>query len=317
MDALPRLGTVYGRAAHWMQLRKICEFGSCHVIVTEREKGPSMGNSYEDRLLRVVSYIHDNPDGDLSLDALADVAAMSRFHWHRVYHAMTGETCKQTVKRIRLHRAACWLIHEDWSVAELSKRCGYSKVQSFTRAFSEAYGMPPSAFRNRGELKSPLLYNRKGEFSMYPVQIETRPGATLAALPHTGPYIEIGKVFEQVSAIFTSRNMWSKAKGMAGVYYDDPSATPENELRSHAGVVIEGDVPEGLETISLRKGKTAVLNYKGPYAGLKAAYDYMYGVWLPESREIPSDAPPYEVYINSPMDTAPDDLVTHICVPLE
>lgn len=44
-----------------------------------------MPNSYEKRLIRVLEYIHANPAGDLSLDALADVAAMSRFHWHRVF----------------------------------------------------------------------------------------------------------------------------------------------------------------------------------------------------------------------------------------
>ena len=31
-----------------------------------------MTNSYETRLIRVLDYIHDNPAGDLSLDALAD-----------------------------------------------------------------------------------------------------------------------------------------------------------------------------------------------------------------------------------------------------
>ena len=43
-----------------------------------------MTNANEKRLLRVLDHIHDNPAGDLSLDALSDVAAMSRFHWHRV-----------------------------------------------------------------------------------------------------------------------------------------------------------------------------------------------------------------------------------------
>jgi phage tail sheath gpL-like len=37
-----------------------------------------MANSYEMRILRVLEHIRDNPAGDLSLDALADVAAMSR-----------------------------------------------------------------------------------------------------------------------------------------------------------------------------------------------------------------------------------------------
>jgi AraC family transcriptional regulator len=64
-----------------------------------------MSAPYEQRILRVLNYIHDTPAGDLSLDQLADVAAMSRFHWHRVFHAVTGETCAQAVRRIRLHRA--------------------------------------------------------------------------------------------------------------------------------------------------------------------------------------------------------------------
>jgi len=39
-----------------------------------------MSAHYEDRLCRVIRYIHENLAGDLSLDALAEVAAMSRFH---------------------------------------------------------------------------------------------------------------------------------------------------------------------------------------------------------------------------------------------
>ena len=66
-------------------------------------------HSYEDRLRRVIRYIYDNPAGDLSLDTLADVAAFSRFHWHRVFLAMTGETCAEAVRRVRATRAAHWL----------------------------------------------------------------------------------------------------------------------------------------------------------------------------------------------------------------
>ena len=76
-----------------------------------------MAASYEDRVLRVLAYIHDYPDGDLSLDALSEVAAMSRFHWHRVFRAITGETCAQAVRRIRLHRAASWLVMTEKPVA--------------------------------------------------------------------------------------------------------------------------------------------------------------------------------------------------------
>ena len=51
-----------------------------------------MATACERRLQRVVEHIHDHPAGDLSLDALADVAAPSRFHFRRVSAAGVGET---------------------------------------------------------------------------------------------------------------------------------------------------------------------------------------------------------------------------------
>ena len=80
-----------------------------------------MANSYEKRLNRVIDHIHDNPAGDLSLDNLADVAALSRFHFHRVFAAMTGETAAQTVRRMRLHRAAV-AVEEIFQDAALNDR---------------------------------------------------------------------------------------------------------------------------------------------------------------------------------------------------
>jgi AraC-like DNA-binding protein len=62
-----------------------------------------MSNSCETCLLWDIVQICDNLDGVLSLVALADASEMSRFHWHRVYRAMTGETCAQTAHPVRLH----------------------------------------------------------------------------------------------------------------------------------------------------------------------------------------------------------------------
>jgi AraC family transcriptional regulator len=55
---------------------------------------------------------------------------------------------------------------------------------------------------------------------------------------------------------------------------------------------------------------------KGPYSNLKPAYDWVYGAWLPHSGREPADCPPFEDYLNTPQDTAPNDLLTEIHVPL-
>lgn len=277
-----------------------------------------MPNTYEKRMLRVLAYIHANPAGDLSLDTLADVAAMSRFHWHRVFQAMTGETCAQATRRIRLHRAACWLVQTDDTIAQVAKRCGYPSAQSFTRAFSEAFGTSPGRFRARGDITSPFLKIRKGEYPMFPTEIVTTSERRLAALPHTGPYLEIGGAFEQVGSVFSARGLWPQAKGMVGIYYDDPGTVAPENLRSHAGVLVDTgfSMPENLEDVVLPEGRMVVMHYKGPYAGLKAAYDYLYGQWLPQSTEELREAPSFEVYLNDPTDTKPDDLLTDIYVPI-
>jgi AraC family transcriptional regulator len=98
---------------------------------------------YERRLLRVIDHIHANPAGDLSLDALADVAELSRFHFHRVFHAMTGETAAEAVRRVRIQRAACWLAQTDWAVSDVARRAGYPAAKSFARTFAAQYGLTP------------------------------------------------------------------------------------------------------------------------------------------------------------------------------
>lgn len=277
-----------------------------------------MATSYEDRVLRVLAYIHDNPAGDLSLDALADVAAMSRFHWHRVFRAVTGETCAQAVRRMRLHRAASWLVQNDQPVDRIAADVGYPNLKSFARAFTEAYGSSPAAFRKSGRLLPPHPSFKTGGYPMHPVTTRTEPARRLIGLTHLGAYPEIGKSFEKFSAICESRQLWPSLGAVLAIYYDNPEETAEAQLRSFAGSEFSGDaVPEGLAESHIPGGKTAVLTYKGPYSGLQAAYHTLFGNWLPESGEEPADSPCYEIYLNDPRDTAPEELLTEICLPLK
>lgn len=278
-----------------------------------------MINAYEKRMLRVIDYIHENLDGDLSLDTLADVAAMSRFHWHRVFHGMTGETCAQAVRRIRLHRTACWLVQTDLPVAEVAAKAGYDNLQSFSRIFSQSYGQPPSVFRKSGNLNLPFLKTQKGSYPMFPISIENRPAHRLAALSHRGSYFEIGTVFEKAMGLFAARGQIGEMRGMAGLYHDDPDAVPEAELRSQGGIIVSEstEIAEPFEAIALPEGRYAVMHYKGPYSGLRAAYLHLFGDWMPKSGQEPADGPCVEFYLNNPSDTSPEDLLTDVCVPLK
>lgn len=275
---------------------------------------------YEERLSRVLRHIGDNLDGDLSLDALADVACMSRYHWHRVFRAMTGETLADAVRRIRLTKAAHALVRGDDPLADIAVRHGYPNISSFTRAFSAAFHMPPAAFRGAGEDIATTVRMRKGDSTMYPVRIETLAPYRAAGVAHTGPYPDISQAFARLGAILAARNLFQFAAGMVAIYHDAPESKPEADLRSHAAVILGPGFPEGvhgLEYFDLTGGRHAVLEHRGSYATLGAAYEWLYGSWLPQSGEEPSDGPPVELYVNNPQTVATPDLRTDIRLPLK
>ena len=295
-----------------MQLGKICDKG---IWQGERAKGTGLANDYEKRMNRVVEYMHDNPAGDLSLDRLAEVAALSRFHFHRVYRGLMAETSAQTVRRMRLHRAAVALVQSGERVERIAKSVGYPNLASFSRAFADHYQATPATFRKRGELR-PFTLNSpvKGKL-MYPVTIRSDPARRLACIAHRGPYPDIGRAFEKLSVTISARGLFDRVRGMVGVYYDSPADVSAADLRSNAGFEVSADaaIDLPLEQVVLPGGRHAVLTFRGPYVGLPAAYDQLFGLWLPGSGEGLADSPIFERYLNSPMDTAPEDLVTEIC----
>jgi AraC family transcriptional regulator len=276
--------------------------------------------SYEARLLRVLAYIYDNLDGDLSLDTLAEVACLSRFHWHRVYRAMTGETLAEAIRRIRLIKAANALVLEDTPLADIAERYGYPNIASFTRAFHAVHGAAPGEFRERGVQLANELKQTSGDDCMYPVIIQDLPPSRAAGVLHVGPYPGIAKAFQQLGGILFARNLIPHVHGMIAIYHDAPESKPEAEMRSHAAVIIADSFPrnvEGLEYFDLAGGKYAVMQHSGAYATLGIAYEWLYGKWLPQSGEEPRDAPPIEFYVNDPRNTPPDRLRTDIRLPLK
>ncbi len=282
---------------------------------------PASEASYVRRFTRVTEYIYANLDADLDLDRLAEVAALSPWHWHRIWHAVYGETVAATVRRLRLQRAATDLARSERPLDEIWRRAGYGSQAAFSRAFKDSYGLAPAEYRKSGSHTQFMPQHApKGTQIMHDVAIRKLPPAELATIAHRGPYIEIGRAFETLFGVLAARNLLRPELRMKGVYFSDPSRVPEAELRSAAGIQIpDADFPveAPLERASLRGGDYAVLHYKGPYSDMKAAYEWLYGEWLPGSGREPADAPVFEDYLNNPREVPPNELLTDICLPLK
>ena len=280
--------------------------------------GANSRKDYEDRIGRVIAHVFDHLDDELDLGRLADIACLSPHHWHRVYAAMRGETIAATVKRLRLHRAAGYLAHTSLPVEAIAKRSGYPNVQSFTRIFKAVYGMPPATYRKRGTHTQFQPTARGRGNTMYDVTIKAVPRMTAVTVEHIGPFMEINRAFDRLFGWLASRGLLGPDVRSLGIFYDDVSTVPAAKLRSRAGAVTSRQFPvePPLEYTDIAAGDYAVLRHKGPYADMKAAYQWLYGEWLPQSGREPGKAPTLEEYLNSPRDTAPAELLTDIYLPL-
>ncbi len=270
--------------------------------------------NYAKRLARVTAYIYEHLDEDIDLAVLAEVACLSPWHWHRIYHALYGETVAATVRRLRLQRAAADLANTALGVEEIARRAGYEAVPSFSRAFRAAYGLPPAQYREQGGHARFTERTSEGETAMYPIEIVQLPELRLAAIGHVGSYMQIGQAFDQLFGTLAARRQIAPGMRSIGVYLDDPSAVAEDRLRARAGIVIDDGftVAPPLEPASVPGGTYAVLRHKGPYADMRAAYDWLFGEWLVRAGHEADDAPVFEEYLNNPRDTAPADLRTDI-----
>ncbi|WP_294286978.1 AraC family transcriptional regulator [uncultured Chryseobacterium sp.] len=103
---------------------------------------------YKKRIVKVIRYIDDHLDTELSLQKIAEVGAYSPFHFHRIFRLITGETLQQYINRKRMERSAFYLaLRKQLSLKDIYLQFGFSSHSAFTKTFKNHYGHSPSAFR--------------------------------------------------------------------------------------------------------------------------------------------------------------------------
>jgi AraC family transcriptional regulator len=299
---------------------------------------------YEAAVERTVARIAETLDEALDLAGLARGAALSPFHFHRVFRGMVGETPLEMHRRLRLERAAWQLLDSDVAITTIAFDAGYETHEAFTRAFRQAYGTSPSSFRQRSadrspgcqrpptvELAAPSGVHFRTEHSASPtirfitgelamnVTIEDMPERRVATVHHVGPYSRISEAFGRLGAIVGPAGLLRFPEAaMMAIYYDDPETTPPEQLQSDAGIAVPEGVPlpAGIAEKRLPAGRYARTTHVGPYTQLGDAWTRLMGEWLPKSGHRVGTASSYEVYRNTPMDVAPHELRTDLYLPI-
>lgn len=101
------------------------------------------------RMRRVIDYISDNLDADISLSDLSNIACLSRHHFARAFRAALGVPPHRFISELRLQRAQDLLAHTQCSLADIAYACRFSSQATFTRAFRRHVGVSPGEFRRK------------------------------------------------------------------------------------------------------------------------------------------------------------------------
>ena len=96
-------------------------------------------------ILRAMDYINDHYAEDLSLDALANLFFISKYHLSREFTRITGTSVHRYIIQCRL-MAAKQMMSRGMSSSEVYQHCGFGDYSNFYRAFKSEYGTSPREF---------------------------------------------------------------------------------------------------------------------------------------------------------------------------
>lgn len=100
-------------------------------------------------LRRIVAYIDAQLDQPLTLAQLAAEAALSEYHFARMFRSSMGEAPHQYVMRRRMETAQQLLKFSILPVTEIALRCGFHSSSHFSNRFRQQHGVAPSVWRQR------------------------------------------------------------------------------------------------------------------------------------------------------------------------
>ncbi len=160
-------------------------------------------DEYLRRIYKVQDYIELHINDALSIEALADVAGFSKFHFHRIFKGIVDEPLSRYVNRLKLERATHLITYRpDMTITDIAYHFGFTDSAVFSRTFKNYYGVSPSQYRNYNsknckDVSEPSQYNECKKVRGN-VEIVTADDRNVAYIRHIGTYEELTIVFPKM-----------------------------------------------------------------------------------------------------------------------
>jgi len=269
---------------------------------------------------RAVEYINNHLDKMITLSELAKSAAISEYHFHRIFKAILNESPGDYIQRLRLEKVSFLLQTSTLSIYDIAEQTGYQSAPALSKAFKKRYGTTPSAFRTSPADLTIALSKPVKNLYIQPVIKTIFPKEVL--------YTRIIDPFHNKEAF---RKAWAKLIQFAELngipnnqdeYYcishDISTITNPKHYRLYACIHTPKKIkPKGIFGIqTIQGGLYAVFTHKGPYKDLETIYCNIYRYWIPNNDYGLRDTIHFEKFLNSPDTTSKEELLTEIYIPI-
>jgi AraC family transcriptional regulator len=246
-----------------------------------------------------------------TLAAVAERSAISPWHFHRVFVALTGETPAGYVWKRQLAEICRRLVETRQPLVDLALESGFESQATFTRAFTRHTGVSPARYRRAG-IVSPAY--RYGPLDLADLVTRKQRRETMQpTLVHRPAFHVIGMAGRFTPAT-TSRipELWERfARGpmdtvphrrghhTLGVCVDaDPATIEEAGFTYVAAVEVDrlDHVPPGMIAMTVPANTYAVFTHSGHISRLPDTVKQVWGRWVPSSPYAHVPAPDFEWY---------------------
>ncbi|MFM5512547.1 GyrI-like domain-containing protein [Aeromonas veronii] len=297
--------------------------------------GKESALDYRKPVFKAMDYISHHLDDNPGLDEVAAAAAISTFHFHRIFKTMVGETIAGFTRRLRMERAARRLLASPQSdITTLALAAGFSSSQNFAKAFRLHFAMSPSEYRLQqgGNWKSkigndPLPFDTYDGLVMHPVtehpgllqgaSVRQMPARRVAYMRRLGPYGKetCEQAHRDLLELFASDEAMTPA-GTLSLYWDIPDITDETRCRTDVCIELGPEIPawRQLTTQTIAAGPYAVCHFIARGDQLVACWETAFR-WVVGQGLNCDDRPCYEQY-HADTDPDRDHYVFDICIPL-
>lgn len=275
--------------------------------------------SYYINLQKAINYIEDNLENKVALEQIAKVAGYSIPHLYRVFGAIVGCSVKEYVRRRKLSKAVFEVVTTKRSITEIAFKYGFESHEVFTRTFKLAYGAPPSSYRkskiepNLFERVNLLSINNESRMLILKPEIICKDETLLLGITRNVNQSENIKygILSKVKKDFNKMVNSIENKVNAELYYAVYDYEPMDILKDDEEVNYKyyccvevtkyDNIPEQMVKMVIPPAKYAIFTYdtnEKTLNGMELSqpiYDYIDGIWLPNSGFELADTPDYEV----------------------